>query len=120
MWIYSLGMCDVIGWFEAKFPMEMIVTTYQAVALLLFNKSSKWTYQLNFPDVDLVAVLNSLACENYKILVKQPNNKIVIAADSFEFNHKFRYRKKRIRVPTIEVVEEKKSLMRMLRRSDAM
>ncbi|KAI8566079.1 hypothetical protein RHMOL_Rhmol02G0011700 [Rhododendron molle] len=43
-WIYSLGTCNINGKFEPK-TMELIVTTYQASALLLFNSSDRLSYQ---------------------------------------------------------------------------
>ncbi|RVW55622.1 Cullin-1 [Vitis vinifera] len=56
-WIYSLGTCNINGKFEPK-TMELIVTTYQASALLLFNASDRLSYseimtQLNLTDDDI-------------------------------------------------------------------
>ncbi|KAG5628233.1 hypothetical protein H5410_013451 [Solanum commersonii] len=42
-WIYSLGTCIINGKFEPKF-IELVVTTYQASALLLFNASDRLSY----------------------------------------------------------------------------
>jgi cullin 1 len=39
-WIYSFGTCDIIGMFDLR-PIKMLVTTYQAALLLLFNDSEK-------------------------------------------------------------------------------
>ncbi|KAF7825376.1 Cullin-1 [Senna tora] len=57
-WIYSLGTCTIIGKFEQK-TMELIVSTYQAAALLLFNTADKLCYseimtQLNLSHEDLI------------------------------------------------------------------
>ncbi|RVX22139.1 Cullin-1 [Vitis vinifera] len=57
-WIYSLGTCNINGKFEPK-TMELIVTTYQASALLLFNASDRLSYseimtQLNLTDDDVI------------------------------------------------------------------
>ncbi|GFZ21822.1 cullin 1 [Actinidia rufa] len=67
-WIYSLGTCNINGKFEPK-TMELIVTTYQASALLLFNSSDRLSYQeimtqLNLTDDDVVRLLHSLSCAN--------------------------------------------------------
>ncbi|KAI7748685.1 hypothetical protein M8C21_000334 [Ambrosia artemisiifolia] len=43
-WIYSLGTCNINGKFDPK-TVELIVTTYQASALLLFNSSDRLSYQ---------------------------------------------------------------------------
>ncbi|KAK2631467.1 hypothetical protein EUGRSUZ_L02866 [Eucalyptus grandis] len=53
-WIYSLGTCKVIGYFEQE-PKKLKVTAYQASALLLFNSSDRLSYseiktQLNLTD----------------------------------------------------------------------
>jgi cullin 1 len=42
-WIYSLGICHITAKFEAK-TIELIVTTYQAALLLLFNGADKLSY----------------------------------------------------------------------------
>ncbi|GJN05257.1 hypothetical protein PR202_ga22871 [Eleusine coracana subsp. coracana] len=74
-WIYSLGNCNVLGKFEAR-DIELIVTTYQAALLLLFNDSERLSYseivaQLKLSDDDTVRVLHSLSCAKYKILKKE-------------------------------------------------
>ncbi|KAK2395138.1 cullin-1 [Trifolium repens] len=42
-WIYSLGTYNISGKFEPK-TIELIVTTYQASTLLVFNSSDRQTY----------------------------------------------------------------------------
>uniref|UniRef100_A0A1D1Y4D0 Cullin-1 n=1 Tax=Anthurium amnicola TaxID=1678845 RepID=A0A1D1Y4D0_9ARAE len=111
-WIYSLGTCNINGKFEPK-TMELIVTTYQASALLLFNASDRLSYseimsQLNLTDDDVVRLLHSLSCAKYKILNKVPNNKTISPTDIFEFNSKFTDKMKRIKIPLPPVDEKKK------------
>ncbi|CAH9098751.1 unnamed protein product [Cuscuta epithymum] len=111
-WIYSLGTCNVNGKFEAK-TIELILGTYQAAALLLFNASDRLSYQdiksqLNLADEDLVRLLQSLSCAKYKVLIKQPTNRTVSPNDHFEFNSKFTDRMRRIRIPLPPVDERKK------------
>ncbi|KAF9673357.1 hypothetical protein SADUNF_Sadunf10G0015600 [Salix dunnii] len=111
-WIYSLGTCNLIGKFEPK-TMELIVTTYQASALLLFNSSDRLSYseimtQLNLTDDDVVRLLHSLSCAKYKILNKEPNTKIISPTDHFEFNSKFTDKMRRIKIPLPPVDEKKK------------
>jgi len=101
-WIYSLGTCNIIGKFDPK-PMELIVTTYQASALLLFNASKSLSYSeikshLILTCEDIVRLLHSLACAKYKILNKEPNTKTVAQTDYFEFNAKFTDKMRRIKV----------------------
>uniref|UniRef100_A0A5B7BPQ6 Cullin-1 n=1 Tax=Davidia involucrata TaxID=16924 RepID=A0A5B7BPQ6_DAVIN len=111
-WIYSLGTCNINGKFEPK-TIELIVGTYQAAALLLFNASDRLSYseiktQLNLADDDLVRLLQSLSCAKYKILIKEPNTRTVSPTDYFEFNSKFTDRMRRIRIPLPPVDERKK------------
>ncbi|XWS39052.1 hypothetical protein CRYUN_Cryun18bG0017000 [Craigia yunnanensis] len=111
-WIYSLGTCNLIGKFEPKI-MELIVTTYQASALLLFNSSDRLSYseimtQLNLTDDDIVRLLHSLSCAKYKVLNKEPSTKTISPTDHFEFNSKFTDKMRRIKIPLPPVDEKKK------------
>ncbi|MBA0600092.1 hypothetical protein Gorai_006291, partial [Gossypium raimondii] len=111
-WIYSLGTCNLIGKFEPK-TMELIVTTYQASALLLFNSLDRLSYseimtQLNLTDDDVVRLLHSLSCAKYKILNKEPSTKTISSTDHFEFNSKFTDKMRRIKIPLPPVDEKKK------------
>ncbi|KAI3449521.1 hypothetical protein Pfo_006186 [Paulownia fortunei] len=113
-WIYSLGTCNINGKFEQK-TIELIVGTYQAAVLLLFNAADRLSYsdirtQLNLADDDLVRLLQSLSCAKYKILNKEPNTKSVSSNDYFEFNSKFTDRMRRIRIPLPPVDERKKAV----------
>ncbi|KAK6930141.1 Cullin protein, neddylation domain [Dillenia turbinata] len=110
-WIYSLGTCNISGKFEPK-TMELIVTTYQASTLLLFNASHRISYQeivsqLNLSDDDVVRLLHSLSCAKYKILNKEPNTKSITHTDHFSFNEKFTDKMRRIKIPLPSVDEKK-------------
>lgn len=110
--IYSLGSCNVIGKFQHK-PIELVVTSYQAAVLLLFNEEDKLSYaeinkQLNLGDDDLVRLLHSLSCAKYKMLTKVPNTKSISPNDNFEFNSKFTHKMRKIKVPLPPVDERKK------------
>ncbi|KAL5983857.1 Cullin-1 [Asimina triloba] len=111
-WIYSLGTCNINGKFEPK-TIELIVSTYQASALLLFNTSDRLSYseimtQLNLTDDDTVRLLHSLSCAKYRILNKEPNTKTISPTDYFEFNTKFTDKMRRIKIPLPPVDEKKK------------
>ncbi|XP_049412004.1 cullin-1-like [Solanum stenotomum] len=111
-WIFSLGQCNLNGKFEQK-TIELILGTYQAAALLLFNASDKWSYsdiktELNLADDDLVRVLASVSCAKYKILNKEPSGRTVSSTDHFEFNSQFTDKMRRIRVPLPPVDDRKK------------
>ncbi|XP_021846749.1 cullin-1 [Spinacia oleracea] len=111
-WVYSLGSCNVNGKFGQK-TIEMVVGTYQAAALLLFNTADRLSYseigtQLNLADEDLVRVLQSLSCAKYKILTKEPTSRTVSHTDHFTFNSGFTDRMRRIRIPLPPMDERKK------------
>ncbi|KAL3634597.1 Cullin-1 [Castilleja foliolosa] len=110
--IYSLGTCHINGKFDAK-TIELIVTTSQAAALMLFNASDRLSYQeivtqLNLSSDDVVRMLHSLSCAKYKILNKEPNTKTISPTDVFEFNSKFTDKMRRIKIPLPPVDEKKK------------
>lgn len=93
------------GLFDSK-SIELIVGTYQAAVLLLFNSADRLSYSdintlLNLCDDDLIRVLQSLSCAKYKVLTKEPNTRTVSRTDHFEFNRKFSDRMRRIRVRVI-------------------
>ncbi|XP_062108607.1 cullin-1-like isoform X2 [Humulus lupulus] len=111
-WIYSLGSCTVSGKFEPK-SIDLIVTTHQASALLLFNSSDRLSFseiktQLNLSDDDVVRLLYSLSCAKYKILNKEPSTKTLSPTDYFEFNSKFTDKMRRIKIPLPPVDERMK------------
>ncbi|KAF8660575.1 hypothetical protein HU200_057600 [Digitaria exilis] len=111
-WIYSLGTCNISAKFEVK-TIELIVTTYQAALLLLFNGADRLSYseivtQLNLSDDDVVRLLHSLSCAKYEILNKEPSNKAISPNDIFEYNSKFTNKMRRIKIPLPPVDEKKK------------
>merc|ERR1711915_802102 len=92
---------------------ELIVTTDQASALLLFNASERLSYseiksQLNLSDEDIIRLLHSLACLKHKILIKEPNTKSVTQSDYFQFNANFTDKSRKIKIPLPPVDEKKK------------
>ncbi|KAL9245428.1 hypothetical protein vseg_019086 [Gypsophila vaccaria] len=110
--IYSLGSCHLSAKFGAK-TFELVLSTYQAAALLLFNTADRLSYseiaeQLNLGDEDIVRVLHSLSCAKYKILIKEPSSRSVSKTDHFSFNSGFTDKMRRIRIPLPPVDERKK------------
>ncbi|KAI9114360.1 hypothetical protein K1719_014588 [Acacia pycnantha] len=111
-WAFSMGTCNIHGKFQKK-TIELIVSTYQAATLLLFNNSDRLSFleiktQLGLDHEDLVRVLHSLSCVKYKILCKESNTKTISQNDIFEFNSRFTDRMRRIKVPLPHVDERKK------------
>lgn len=121
-WINSIGTCNIEGKFESK-TIHLIVSTYQAAVLMLFNSADRLSYseiktQLNLGDEDddyLTIILKSLSSARYNILIKDtpsdpdpnPNPDTVTVSASvsspneeyFEFNTKFTHRMQRIKIP---------------------
>ena len=54
--------------------------------------------RLNLSDEDVLRLLHSLSMAKYKILGKEPNNKVLTKTDTFFFNSKFTSPMRRIRV----------------------
>lgn len=111
-WIYSMGNCNIVAKFDTK-TIELVVTTYQAALLLLFNEFDRLSYaeivtQLNLPADDAVRLLHSLSCGKYKILEKEPSNRTISPSDVFQFNNKFTDKMRRIKVPLPPTDEKKK------------
>ncbi|XLR55017.1 hypothetical protein HN51_023319 [Arachis hypogaea] len=111
-WIYSLGTCNVNGNFEPK-TIELIVSTSQAVILLLFNNADRLSYseimtRLNLSHEDAGGLLHSLSCSKYKILNKEPNTKSISPNDIFQFNSKFTDKMRRIKIPITQNEDKRK------------
>jgi hypothetical protein len=101
-WIYSLGTCNLVGKFKPR-DIELILTTYQASVLLLFNSADSLSYsdiksQLNLTDEDVTRLLHSLSCAKFKILNKEPSNKTINQNDTFTFNPTFTNQLRRVKV----------------------
>lgn len=108
--IHSLGVCHVSGQFENR-EINLIVGTYQAAVLSLFNDYDELNYSeirklLRLDDDYLVKVLHSLACDKYEILKKRPSSGMISRDDSFVFNHEFTDESSSIEIPLPVKVHE--------------
>ena len=64
-WIHTLGTCNLVGRFDAK-PIELVISTYQACILMLFNQQTEYTTAdiasaTKLPMDELKKYLNTLA-----------------------------------------------------------
>ncbi|QSS65488.1 cullin, nuclear pore complex subunit Nup192 [Histoplasma capsulatum] len=113
-WKHSLAHCQL----KAKFPngnKEIVVSSFQAVVLLLFNDVEDDT-TLSYPeikeatglsDIELKRTLQSLACAKYRVLTKRPKGRDVNDDDTFSFNSNFSDPKMRIKINQIQLKETK-------------
>ena len=102
-WSYMHGSCSV----QASLPSgiyEMILTTYQACILMLFNDTEELSMSemkaiLKTEDELLRNMLDSLACKKFKILSKTHDPKVVSMEDVFSVNPRFSKKLKRFAIP---------------------
>ncbi|PWN38381.1 Cullin-domain-containing protein [Meira miltonrushii] len=121
-WTHSLGTTSITAQFAKAGEKELLVSTFQAVVLLLFNtlpSGAKLTYgqikqQTGLEEKELKRTLQSLACGQIptRVLRKEPQGKEVNESDQFAVNEQLKNERKRIRINMIqlnETQEEQKS-----------
>jgi len=101
-WIHNLGTCVVVGRFDAK-PIDLVISTYQACILMLFNQEEAYSAtdiaaSTKLSMEELKKYLQTLALSKYQILTKTPKGKEIADSDSFSFNSKFTDRQRRIKM----------------------
>ncbi|KAI5308573.1 hypothetical protein KEM55_005381, partial [Ascosphaera atra] len=113
-WKHSLAYCQL----KASFPKgkkEIVVSSFQALVLLLFNdvkEGEQLSYSyirdaLNLPPHEVKRTLQSLACAQYRVLNKHPKGREVSDTDTFTFNTNFHTEKFRIKINQIQLKETK-------------
>ncbi|KAL9606794.1 MAG: hypothetical protein Q9179_000001, partial [Wetmoreana sp. 5 TL-2023] len=113
-WKHSLAHCQL----KANLPKgnkELVVSSYQAVVLLLFKDrlvNNEVPYNeiqaaTGLDDTELKRTLQSLACAKYRILSKIPKGKDVNDTDTFSLNNNFSDPKYRIKINQIQAKETK-------------
>jgi len=111
-WVYTLGSCQIRAHFKAK-KVEILMTTFQAAALMLFNNGEELSFKevcqrLNAPEEDASRIMHSLSCSKYKVLLKTPPGSPIGQDDTFKLNVDFTDKMHRIRMPMPSADEKKK------------
>ncbi|KAL8857533.1 MAG: hypothetical protein Q9178_005861 [Gyalolechia marmorata] len=113
-WKHSQAHCQL----KAVLPKgikEFVVSSLQAVVLLLFSSMSnndEISYvqiqaATGLDDIQLKRTLQSLACGQYRVLKKSPRGKEVNTDDTFSVNVNFSHPKYRIKINNVQAQETK-------------
>ncbi|OAA38533.1 ubiquitin ligase subunit CulD [Metarhizium rileyi] len=113
-WKHSLAHCSI----KASFPKgtkELLVSAFQAVVLMMFNKEPTggfFTYEqiaaaTGLQGGDLDRTLQSLACGKARVITKHPKGREVNPTDTFTFNQAFSDAKYRVKINQIQLKETK-------------
>lgn len=112
-WKHQLAHCQLIARFP-KGKKELVVSSFQAIVLLLFNDAEGDTLnyrdiqeQTGLSDPELKRTLQSLACAKYRVLNKKPKGKEVESTDEFSWNSQFNDAKMRIKINQVQLKETK-------------
>ncbi|KAF1957709.1 Cullin-domain-containing protein [Byssothecium circinans] len=111
-WKHALAHCQI----KAKFPKaskELVVSSFQAIVLLLFNgvgvdEHIDYNYlkeATGLPPPELNRTLQSLACAKLRPLTKHPKGREIDPTDTFTLNASFTDPKYRIKINTVQLKE---------------
>merc|ERR1719199_979534 len=111
-WSPLLGQCTLRASYDGGVRKELIVSHFQALALILFNNANSLTCQeigvrTGIPTADLHRTLQSLTLHKYvKLLTKEPKTRDVADTDVFTYNAGFTHKMYRITVTQISPKEQ--------------
>jgi len=112
---WDKGTAEVSVRFNDKTEKVLVVSTYQMMALLLFNHSSGpvLTYQqildrTAIKEDDLKPALLSLAHPKSRVLLKRPNGPKLESNHKLRLNFKFNHPQSRIQVPMLKLAKQQK------------
>lgn len=126
-WKHGLAHCVVNAKFSKK--MELVVSGFQAVVLLLFNKDDSLSYERimaetglrkfstlgcrdfeakhSLAEAELKRTLQSLACAKLRPLRKNPQGREIGENDIFTVNKNFSHAKFRVKINQVQLKETK-------------
>ncbi|KAF2087999.1 Cullin-domain-containing protein [Saccharata proteae CBS 121410] len=113
-WKHGLANCQI----KASFPKgnkELVVSSFQAIVLLLFNavptgEHLSYEYlaqETQLPGPELNRTLQSLACVKAHPLTKHPKGREINPTDTFSYNAAFSHEKYRLKVNQVQLKETK-------------
>ncbi|PNS17618.1 hypothetical protein CAC42_3013 [Sphaceloma murrayae] len=113
-WKHALAHCQVKAKF-AKATKELLVSSFQAIVLLLFNglpEGERLSYEhiqdvTKLPEAEVKRTLQSLACAKFRPLTKHPLGKDINAGDAFSVNNSFSHPRYRVRINQVQLKETK-------------
>lgn len=111
-WKHALAHCQL----RAAFPKgnkEIVVSSFQAIVLLLFNHVGKDEHvpysrilaESGLPDVEVKRTLQSLACAKLRPLTKHPRGRDIHDTDTFTLNLDFAHERYRVKINAIQLKE---------------
>ncbi|XP_056646921.1 cullin-4B [Diorhabda sublineata] len=108
-WQPTLGHCVLRATFKTG-PKELVVSLFQTLVILLFNKYDEVTFEYikaatNIEDGELRRTLQSLACGKARVLNKLPKGRDIDDCDKFRFNNEFTNKLFRIKINQIQMKE---------------
>ncbi|KIW00071.1 hypothetical protein, variant [Verruconis gallopava] len=113
-WKHALAHCQI----RASFPKgrkEIVVSSFQAIVLLLFNdvddnehiSYERLLAETGLPENELKRTLQSLACAKLRPLRKHPAGRDINETDTFTLNTGFQHEKYRIKINQVQLKETK-------------
>eukprot|EP00494_Astrolonche_serrata_P006005 UN06022 len=112
---WDKGSAEVSVKFNDRVEKVLVVTTYQMMILLMFNRSSTpvLTYQqildgTGIEDEQIKPALLSLAHPKSKALMKRPNGPKIESDHKFRINFKFTHPQSRIHIPMLKMQRQQK------------
>ncbi|KAH0562716.1 hypothetical protein GP486_002621, partial [Trichoglossum hirsutum] len=114
-WKHALAHCIVKAYFPKGVNKELVVSSFQAIVLLLFNGVEGGAH-LTFDqiqtasglsDPELKRTLQSLACGRSRVLNKTPKGRDINVTDTFSVNLAFQDPKYRIKINQVQLKETK-------------
>ncbi|THX47298.1 Cullin-domain-containing protein [Aureobasidium pullulans] len=113
-WKHSLAHCQMKAKF-AKGTKELVVSSFQAIILLLFNGIDASTHlthdfiksESGLPEAEVNRTLQSLACAKLRPLAKHPKGREISPTDTFTVDPSFWHDKYRVKINQVQLKETK-------------